>query len=117
MKNLISLLVIVFLCSCRGNSNIDFDVTNNSGVDIDSVVITGLGKTKIESFKNGQSTQIKMDYSKSKTRSDGGYQIKIFEEGKIRGRHFGYYSNGLPSEDYDITLQIDTIVIKAKSRK
>lgn len=114
MRNIIYVLIILIFCSCKKDRTVKFEVTNHSGTTIDSVIISGLGKTKIQSLKKSQSLSTNIDYSQSETRIDGSYQIKIFENGKSRDYYFGYYTNGLPISDYDITIESDTITLKEK---
>ncbi len=116
MKKLIFLSLII-LSSC-GKSRINFTVKNNSDIVFDSVVVSGLGRFKIVNFQPNTEVFDFIDWSNSKTRTDGGYQIKLYENGTIRYKAFGYFSNGIPSDSkYYIEVQKDTIIVKAITEK
>ena len=83
-----------------------------SGSDIDSVEIGGLGKLKLTNLKDNLELSGFIDWSKSKSNTDGSYQIKIYAN-KFRQHQFGYYTNGLPlNSGFNILIQKDTINVQ-----
>ncbi|RZJ64086.1 MAG: hypothetical protein EOO45_19275 [Flavobacterium sp.] len=112
MKYLL-LLFLITICSCKGREEINFEIHNDSLIDYDSIVITGLGKLKFDNIKSGCKTKGVLDYSRSKTKTDGGYEIKLYSNDSIKNHDFGYYSNGIPSSTHMIiTIAKDTINVK-----
>ncbi|PZR21232.1 MAG: hypothetical protein DI539_08640 [Flavobacterium psychrophilum] len=109
MKILTFLLFAAFLISCS-KPVVSLEVENHSGNEVDSLIVSNgydywsYGKIGINEKIKG-----KLIFSE-KVRNDGGYQLTIFRNNKIKSFRYGYYTNGLPSSNQiDIEIEKDTV--------
>ncbi len=112
--NLLFIVLTGVLYACQ--PSVDFTVSNQSGNDIDSVIVSnGVDKIKISDLKKDNDAEDVLLFSDD-IKTDGNYFIEVFNNNSKKF-HFGYYSNGYPLEsEIKITILKDTInvdVIKA----
>lgn len=73
----------------------------------------GLGKLKMTKIQDDSHAVDYLDYSESKTKTDGNYKIVIYEKGRKRENVFGYYSNGIPTnEGFSFVVLKDSVTLK-----
>lgn len=106
--------IIAVLFSCNYNEA-KFNITNNSGFEIDSLSITPDSKKEFISLNKGEQTvhYIEMD----DLNSDGSYFISFrnLETKATIKQRFGYYTNGSQIEkEIMITIKKDTLLTKSK---
>lgn len=89
-----------------------FVLINNSGQAIDSVRIMPDVNNEYESIDKGSKKEIIINMT-GISRSDGAYGLQ-FKTGATKTPYvFGYYTNGIPLEDYTVlTIQPDTLLVK-----
>ncbi|HCF64190.1 MAG TPA: hypothetical protein DEU93_08570 [Chitinophagaceae bacterium] len=106
------LFMAMGLLGCQ-QKQIHFMVQNSTDTNFDSIIIQGLGNLHFNQLKKRTATFGIMDYSESKTSTDGGYKITLFENENNKVMHFGYYSNGIPTcTSYRIEILKDTIQVE-----
>ena len=97
---------------CNKRVRARFVVINNSGHAIDSVRIMPDVNNQYESIDKGSKREIIINMT-GIGRSDGAYGLQ-FKTGVTKTTYvFGYYTNGIPLEDYTVlTIQPDTLLVK-----
>lgn len=116
MKIMGFLIMILLLTSCSHKVIADFQVTNNTEFDIDSLKIEpNINEaTKYISLKKGEMVEYKSDMT-TIAKVDGGYTISFIIDGENKVQNFGYYTNGNPLPFEEITkieIKNDTILIE-----
>jgi hypothetical protein len=107
------LILLPCLLACEGNQTLKVSVNNQSADKLDSVIVGGLGRLKFTDVAAKSEASGLLDYSKSKSRTDGGYKIFVYESGRVRDLQFGYYSNGTPiNEGFSFVITADSIKVK-----
>lgn len=114
IKHLLFLTVLVCLLSCNSKSDIKakFIVINNSGADIDSLIILPNDSNYSKIIKGDSIVYYSNMTNMAKV--DGSYALMFIpkSEARIKTYHFGYFTNGYPLEDYTrIIVLPDTIQI------
>ncbi len=113
-KNIIGILIFsLILTSCSNKVVADFEITNNTEFNIDSLNIepniSDIGK--YISPKKGEKVEYKSDMT-TIPKTDGDYQISFLMNGVNKKQVFGYYTNGYPLERITkIKIEKDTILI------
>ena len=119
-ENLIGIFLILFsLYSCNNRVIADFEITNKTGVKIDSLKIEPMvvSKGKFISLEPNEKAEYKADMT-GIAKIDGSYQLSYQQNGETFIKNFGYYSNGYPS-DYLTRIEIekDTLKFEAEFEK
>jgi len=99
--------------SCNDKVKAEFTVANNTNRRIDSLSIEPNGNLtgKFIILEPNETVQYKADMTGS-AKTDGSYQLSYKLNSSTFQRHFGYYSNGYPSEGVTkIDIQSDTVII------
>ncbi len=112
---LVLILLTLSFSSCDSQRNVDFKIKNNTGSQVDSLVIEpNKNEDKIISLKPDQELDYQIDMSHAEP-TDGAYIISYVANGEQRRQPFGYYSNGNPaSSSFELTIQQDSLLIKEK---
>lgn len=113
MKNkLIGIIVLFFtLTSCSNRVTADFEITNKTGLKIDSLNIEPMvvSEGKYISLNTNEKVEYKADMT-GITKTDGSYRLSYKQNGETIIKGFGYYSNGYPSEKITrIEIEKDTL--------
>ena len=113
MKNKLFGLIILFitLTSCNNRIIANFEITNKTGLKIDSLYIEPMvvSKGKYISIKPDEKAEYKADMT-GIPKNDGSYKLSYQQNGETIIKNFGYYSNGYPSEKINrIEIQKDTL--------
>lgn len=114
MKNKLFGLIILFitLTSCNNRIIANFEITNKTGLKIDSLYIEPMvvSKGKYISIKPDEKAEYKADMT-GIPKNDGSYKLSYQQNGETIIKNFGYYSNGYPSEKITkIEIQKDTLI-------
>ncbi len=113
-KNLIIFFGILLLfLSCDDPVTADFEIINNTGIKIDSLVIEPNinEKGKYISLMPAEKVEYKADMT-TIAQIDGPYFISFNSNTEKRTQMFGYYTNGYPQEKITkIKIEKDTILI------
>lgn len=112
MKKYLYIFFGVILYSC--SYGVDFEIENKSNVLIKNISLTnGFNKVTLDSIQDDSKKTIFLDFKKNNTKADGNYGIE-YEKNDIKYfNNFGYYSNGMPSNEKMIVLfTADTLIIK-----
>ena len=116
MKKVISILIIS-LCflSCQNDKKTKISINNRTNSAIDSLkIIYGTEKEYREYIANqiNPDEEVTTELDMNFEGVDGGYSLKIYQEGKITTKYFGYYSNALfKNYLYDLRFEKDTLII------
>ncbi len=118
--NLIGMILILLtLTSCNNRVIADFEITNSTGIKIDSLKIEPMvvSEGKFISLKPNEKVEYKADMT-GIAKVDGSYRLSYQQNGETIIKDFGYYSNGYPS-DYLTRIEIekDTLRFEAKFEK
>jgi hypothetical protein len=105
------LIFFLALISCNNRVIADFEITNNTGIKIDSlkiepmVIIDG----KYISLNPNEKTEYEADMT-GIAKIDGSYRLSYKKNGELIVKDFGYYTNGYPTEKLTrIVIEKDTI--------
>jgi hypothetical protein len=104
----------LMLTSCRKNATARFEITNNTTSIIDSLII-------LPNKNSGQFISVDpnttVNYScdmNGGTKVDGEYQLTYKIDSKIKINHFGYYTNGDPTEKLiKVNIEADTVKLES----
>jgi hypothetical protein len=118
--NLIGIiLVFLTLTACNNRVIADFEITNSTGIKIDSLKIEPMviSEGKFISLKPNEKVEYKADMT-GIAKVDGSYRLSYQQNGETIVKNFGYYSNGYPS-DYltRIKIEKDTLKFEAEFEK
>ena len=107
---LIALLAVPTFTACT--SGVNFEVVNNSGATVDSVVFSnGFDNVTIKSLAPEAASTAALVFS-DKPKGDGHYLVKSYASAKEVKTTFGYYTNGSPgNEIFTINLYKDSIKV------
>jgi hypothetical protein len=113
MKNrLIGILIfIVTLTSCENRVIADFEITNKTGLKIDSLKIEPMviSDGKYISLNSNEKIEYKADMT-GIAKIDGSYRLSYKQNGQLIVKDFGYYTNGYPTEKLTrIEIEKDTL--------
>jgi hypothetical protein len=114
MKKLAFIIVALSsLVSCS-KLGVQFNIENNTGKSIDSIVISnGYDVIKSTHINAGEVKNLFLDFKQKHTKSDGSYYLNYYMENTNHIKNFGYFSNGIPlSEKIEISIEKDTVYIK-----
>ena len=120
MKNLILLLVLSCFSSCQSDKGIAFTVMNNSESEISDVIFTTSEKLNAITFETLEAKKSVTDFLFMKDNTiDGSYIIEFTRSnGTKESKKIGYYSNGVPLDDWvGITIEDDTVTVKLINSK
>lgn len=113
MKSLTKLIIVftlLFLVSCEYGTRIK--VSNKSGESINEILIkTNFDSLIVNDLDSDNSSLLFLDFKKSKA-VDGIIKLTIKKSQVERNYNFGYFSNGIPPRDIDITIEKDTVLFK-----
>lgn len=113
MKSLTKLIIVftlLFLVSCEYGTIIK--VSNKSGESINEILIkTNFDSLIVNDLDSDNSSLLFLDFKKSKA-VDGIIKLTIKKSQVERNYNFGYFSNGIPPRDIDITIEKDTVLFK-----
>ncbi|APG65181.1 hypothetical protein LPB136_07405 [Tenacibaculum todarodis] len=101
MRKIILVLIFSFFVSCKFyKENVMFEIKNNSNSVLDSLIIQP-NYSNFISLKSGETKKYIVNMNKV-SKGDGAYvlQYKINDERKSYA--FGYFTNGIPFDDYFI---------------
>lgn len=115
MKSKLIGIVIIFLTfTCCNNRVIaDFEITNNTGLKIDSLKIEPMvvSEGKYISLKPNEKLEYKADMT-GIAKIDGSYRLSYKQDGELIIKGFGYYTNGYPTEKLTrIEIEKDTLLL------
>ena len=112
IQNLIGILILFMtVISCDTRITADFEITNNSEVFIDSLIIEPnvSNDGKFISLNPHETREYKADMT-TVAKVDGSYQITFQMNKEIKSQDFGYYTNGYPIEKLTkIEIEKDTL--------
>ena len=119
-KKLIGIfLMLLCLTSCSNRVTADFEITNSTGIKIDSLKIEPMvvSEGKFISLEPNEKAEYKADMT-GIAKIDGSYRLSYKQNGETIIKNFGYYSNGYPS-DYLTRIEIkkDTLKFDAEFEK
>jgi hypothetical protein len=116
----VTTLYSLSLSSCTSRVTVQFEIINNSGNDIDSLVIEPTiinEKKKYISIKQSRKATYATDMT-GIAKVDGAYSIFYVSNDKKKLFNFGYYTNGYPLEKkMSINIESDTILIYPEFEK
>ena len=118
MKYIIAISIII-LTSCNKQVTTAFEITNNSGIKIDSLKIEPMvvSTGKFISLKPNEKADYKVDMT-GIAKVDGSYRLSYKQNGETIIRNFGYYSNGYPSDNLTrIEIEKDTLKFDTEFEK
>mgnify|MGYP006101046779 CR=1 FL=1 len=106
------LLVFLTLTSCNNRVIAEFEITNSTGIEIDSLKIEPMvvSEGKFISLKPNEKSEYKADMT-GISKIDGSYRLSYQQNGETIIKDFGYYSNGYPS-DYLTRIEIEKDTVK-----
>ena len=111
-KHLIGIIIIsLTFISCNNRVLADFEIINNTGLRIDSLKIEPMviSDGKYISLNSNEKAEYKADMTGIE-KIDGSYRISYLQNGEIKIKDFGYYTNGYPTEKLtSIKIEKDTI--------
>ncbi|RTY86203.1 hypothetical protein [Flavobacterium sp. GT3R68] len=114
MKKLVSLILVflsLIITSCKFGTT--FEVENKTNLALDSLSISnGFNTVYAHKMDKNEKISLFLNFKNNNTKSDGNFVVKYKANNKQRKTMFGYYSNGMPSDE-NVKIQIykDTVII------
>lgn len=100
------------IVGCNDKVQAKFVVINNTGAVIDSFHIWPNRDSVYKNIDIRRQTEYRANMT-GLAKVDGAYHLHFKQQSKMVYYVFGYYTNGVPLEDYTtITIEPDTILVK-----
>ncbi|WP_420551483.1 hypothetical protein [Tenacibaculum aiptasiae] len=117
MKKIALLILVVVFASCHFcGSKVEFEIVNNTEFVIDSLNIVPNSEKPLKNItlKPYQKSMYVVDMSDIPP-IDGSYNLSYKMNNEFVNKNYGYYSNGIPLEEYVVvTIEKDTVTFNPK---
>ena len=114
MKTILKMIFVLALtASCESKVTAKFIVENKTDFTIDSLSFEPDSKSQFFSLAPG--SRLNLQTNMDTVNMDGSFRVHFRNASTKVWTHqnFGYYSNGMPLEDYiQLTIQTDTIIVE-----